>query len=150
MHHTQHDHFETAVPEYQKHSALAAAIVALHTANFPALLSRENFEAVPLRRMGVTPEGTKLGSVPGNGKAAAAGRKVDDVVVSIEGTPVRSREPFTELLHKGGARKLRVLRRGEESIESVVDSSGDKDEMERARRAALRQAKLVAEQKKFW
>ena len=40
-HHTQHDTYDRAVPEYQKHSSVVAALGALGIANLDHLLSRE-------------------------------------------------------------------------------------------------------------
>jgi carboxypeptidase Q len=154
MHHTQYDTFETAVAEYQQHSAMVVALAAFNTANLPGLLSRENFEPIPPRRMGVTLDGTRLASVSNDGKAAKAGWKVDDVVVSVDGAAVASREDVTQALQSGGPRKLVVLRRGTETLETVLDYSGGKDELERQRRASLREAakaeRGLAERKKFW
>lgn len=161
MHHTQYDTFDAAVPEYQAHSALVAAIVAYNTANLPGLLNRDNFKPLPSRRMGVQFEGAKVSSISKGGKAEEAGWKIEDVVVSVDGVAVSSREEISEELQKGGPKKTVVLRRGSETIEALIDYSGSKDEELRAQRAqkraerkAAEQKRLeeqhVAEQKKFW
>ncbi len=161
MHHTQYDTFETAVPEYQAHSALVAAIVAYNTANLPGLLNRDNFKPLPPRRMGVQFEGAKVSSISKGGKAEEAGWKTEDVVVSVDGVAVSSREEISEELQKGGPKKKVVLRRGSETIEALIDYSGGKDEELRAQRAQKRaerktaeqkrlEEQRVAEQKKFW
>lgn len=154
MHHTQYDTFETAVPEYQAHSSIVAALAAYGIANLPERLSRENFEAIPPRRMGVTLDGTKVANLTDGGKAGKAGWKVGDVVVTVDGKAVATREEVTQALQEGGPRKVFVLARGEEQIESVLDYTGSKDELERVRRAELRAQKreerAAAERKLFW
>ncbi len=150
MHHTQYDTFETAVNEYQEHSSLVAAIVAFNTANLQSRMNRDFFEALPPRRMGVNLDGTKLGSVTRKGMAAEAGWQVDDVVVSIDGVAISTREEISEELQKGGPRKVVVIRRGETTIETVLDFSAGKDEEQRILRAKMRAERQLAEQKKFW
>ena len=44
-HHTQYDTFDAAIPEYQKHSSLVAAVGAYGIANLDHLLSREKLRA---------------------------------------------------------------------------------------------------------
>jgi hypothetical protein len=150
MHHTQYDNFETAVPEYQKHSALVAAIAAYNTANLPALLNRDNFKAIAPRRMGVVLDGTKLGTVSRGGKALEAGWQVGDVVVTVDGVAVSSQSQVSAEIQKGGPKKVVVVRRGDELIETVLDYSDDKGEQERSERAARRAKLQQAEQKKLW
>ena len=43
-HHTQHDNYSAAIPEYQMHTAVVVATGALGLANLPALLTRENMK----------------------------------------------------------------------------------------------------------
>ena len=43
-HHTQHDVYAAAIPEYQRHTAIVAAAGALGLANLPDLLTRENMK----------------------------------------------------------------------------------------------------------
>ncbi|HTF87695.1 MAG TPA: M20/M25/M40 family metallo-hydrolase [Planctomycetota bacterium] len=150
MHHTQYDTFDTAVPEYQEHSALVAAIAAYNTANLPSLLDRGNFKAGEPRRMGVNLNGAKLGTVNKGGKAEAAGWKVGDIVQSIDGVAVTKQSEVTNELQKGGPRKVFVLLRGTETIETVLDYSDDPEEAARAERRAMREARKQAAAKKFW
>ncbi|MEQ1893333.1 MAG: M20/M25/M40 family metallo-hydrolase, partial [Planctomycetota bacterium] len=72
-HHTQHDVFEAAIPEYQRHSAIVAAVGAYQIANLPELVTRKNMRAPSARRMGVQLDGTKVTEVTSDGRAAAAG-----------------------------------------------------------------------------
>lgn len=150
MHHTQHDNFETAIDEYQRHSALVAAVVAFNVANLDQLLDRSNFEALPPRRMGVNLEGTRVASITRGGKAEAAGWKVDDVVLAVDGVEVKTRESVTEQLQLGGPLKRVLLGRGEERVETSLDYTGDEGEERRAQRAAMREASASSGRKKFW
>ncbi|HUR29430.1 MAG TPA: M20/M25/M40 family metallo-hydrolase [Planctomycetota bacterium] len=151
MHHTQYDTFETAVPEYQEHSALVVALTAFNTANLPSLLSRENFKAPEPRRMGVDLDVVKIRTLTKGGLAEKAGWKVGDVIQSVDGVAVTKRKEVTDELQKGGPRKVFVLLRGEsEKIESTLDYTDDPDEKARAERLEMRAARKSAQQKKFW
>ncbi len=141
IHHTQHDLFETAVPEYQRHSALVVALVALGTADLEELLDRTNMEPLPPRRMGVDLEGTRLTAVLASGPAKRAGWQVGDEIVSIDGTQVATRAQIVERLQQGGPHKRFVLRRGADTIESSLDYGDDPDEKRRGERAARRRGK---------
>ncbi len=137
-HHTQYDTFEAAIPAYQEHSALVAALVAFGVAEQDALLDRTNMAPLEPRRLGIQLDGTTVSEVTEGGKAAAAGWQSGDEVVSIDGQPVESRRDLTRALQQGGPRKEIVVRRGEETITSVVDWSDEPAEKERARRAEER------------
>ena len=125
-HHTQHDNFDAAIPEYQEHSAIVAALCAFQIANQPELLERTNVNAPsgrggPRRRLGARFEDTTISEVIEGGKAAEAGWKVGDVLLSIDGSEVADpREIFTEM-RRGEAKKLFKLKRGEDTIESTID-----------------------------
>ncbi len=142
-HHTQHDTFDGAIPEYQEHSAMVAAITALGIANLEHLLERRNMEPIEPRRMGVRLEGALIARVFPNSKAAAAGWEQDDRIVSIDGEPMETLEGVVGALQEGGPRKVIVIRRGEELVETVLDYSNDEDEAERVRRREER-ARLKA------
>ena len=138
IHHTQHDVFDLAIESYQRHSALVVAVTALGLADAPELLDRKNMEPLEPRRMGVDLDGVRLRSVLAEGKAKAAGWQVDDVIESIDGTPVTTREDIVDLLQKGGPTKLVVLKRGDGRLETTLDYSSDKAEARRAERKAQR------------
>jgi hypothetical protein len=150
MHHTQYDTFDAAIPEYQKHSALVAAIAAYRTANLPTLINRDNFEAPEPRRMGVQLDGAKLGTVNKGGKAEKAGWLAGDVIQTIDGVAVTKQGEITGELQKGGPKKVVVLLRGTEKVETVLDYSDDPEEQTRMKRAEMRASRLQSEQKKFW
>jgi hypothetical protein len=138
-HHTQHDLFEAAIPEYQRHSAIVAAVTALGLADLPELLERRNMEPLAPRRMGVRLDGNVVQTVMG-GKASAAGWEPGDRIVSIDGEVVEGVRAIVAALQLGGPRKTVVLERGGELVETTLDYSGEPDEEERARRAAEREA----------
>ena len=140
-HHTQHDNFEQALPEYQEHSALVVALLAYNVANLPELLDRTNMRPLEPRRMGVDLDGNKLTQVIDGGRAAEAGWKIGDEIVSIDGVAVSGREAISSELQKGGPRKAVVLKRGEELIDTVLDYTNDPAEKLRAERAAQRETK---------
>jgi hypothetical protein len=141
MHHTQYDTFETAVPEYQRHSALVAAIAAFQIADLDQLLDRDNMvlpPPPPPRRMGVQLEDVVVSEVIGNGKAAEAGWQAGDKILAIDGVDVSTRGEVVRALQSGGPRKVFALERAGEKIESVLDYSEDPDEARRAERRSRR------------
>lgn len=142
MHHTQFDTFETAVPEYQRHSALVVAITAYNVANLDALIDRTNSAPLAYRRLGVDLDGLKVRSVEKKGRARAAGWKVGDEVVSVNGTAVDGRWPLFKEMQKGDAKvTVRIKRKGKE-LDTVLDYSDDEGEKERARRRAEREQRF--------
>ena len=152
MHHTQYDTFDAAIPEYQKHSALVAAIAAYNTANLPGLINRDNFKAPEPRRMGVQlDDAAKLNVVTKGDKAEKAGWLKGDVVVSIDGVAIAKRAEFISELQKGGPKKtFMLMRNGTEAITSVVDYSDDPEEQTRMKRMEMRASRKESDQKKFW
>ena len=137
-HHTQHDHFEAAIPEYQRHSAIVVAVVALGLADLPELLERRNMEPLAPRRMGVRLDGNVVQSVL-RGRASEAGWEQGDRIVSVDGEAVDGTRAIVAALQRGGAQKTVVLERGSETLETTLDYSDDPDEEERVRRAAERE-----------
>lgn len=123
IHHTQHDTFESASWEEQRHSALVVALAAYGFAELETLVDRTKLLAPPPRRLGIRLEETRVASVSADGRAAQAGWQEGDVVLEIDGVAVATREAFGTEIEKGGPRKTFKLRRGEEVLESVVDWS---------------------------
>jgi hypothetical protein len=140
FHHTQYDNFDAAIPAYQRHSAMVVAVTALGLADHEAMLDRRNMEPIPPRRMGVQLDGTSVGRVTDDGKAAAAGWQPGDVIVAIDGQEVGDRRDLMRLVQEGDPRKEFTLKRGEETLTTVLDWSDEPAEQERARRAAERAA----------
>lgn len=152
-HHTQHDVFEAAIPEYQRHSAMVAAIGAYQIANLPELVTRKNLRAPSARRMGVQLDGTKVTEVTEGSAAAAAGMLVGDVILAIDGSEMKAQNNISRAVREGGSRKTVKLKRGESELELTLDWSNDPDEPrrlvqneERAAREAARKAEREAKE----
>jgi carboxypeptidase Q len=136
-HHTQHDLFEAAIPEYQRHSATVAALVAFGLANRPELLDRTDLRAPEPRRMGVELDGTRIARVLDGSRAAAAGLAAGDVLVAIDGEAVEGAGGVTARIRGGGSVKTIRVRRGDgesaTELEVTLDWSEDPDEPRRLR-----------------
>jgi len=110
-HHTQHDSYDRAVPEYQKHSSVVAALGALGVANLDHLLSREGLTAAGggrtgmgggRRVAGILLEEMKVSEIIDGGVAQKAGIKVGDVLIKVNGKAVASREEYVEAMQAAG------------------------------------------------
>lgn len=146
-HHTQYDTLDAAIPEYQRHSAVVAAVSAFGLSNLPELLDRTNMKAPEPRRMGVRLEGNKIASVS-EGRAKSAGLLAGDVVLAIDGHTVKTQAGISNEVSKGAPRKLFQIQRGEQTLEVALDWSDDPDEprrVEAAQRRAEREAQRKAE-----
>jgi hypothetical protein len=140
VHHTQFDTFETVDPEEQKYSACAIAVGAYGLADLDHRLDRTDMKPVEPRRMGVRLERTRVAHVLEDGRAAAAGWKDGDVVLSVDGRRVTSQAEITEELQQGGPKKTVRLQRGDQTLDTVLDYTSDPDEPERAAREERRAA----------
>ena len=138
-HHTQYDTFEAAIPAYQRHSAVVAAVTAVGLADQDEPLDRTFMEPIEPRRLGVRLDGATVARVMEEGKAAEAGWQDGDVIVAVDGQELGDdRRALMRQVQEGGPRFVFTLRRGEETIESVLDWSDDPAELERVRRAQAR------------
>jgi hypothetical protein len=140
VHHTQFDHLEEVVPEYQRHSALVVAIAAWNTAALPARVERRNSAPLHPRGFGVFLDGTTVEKLIDGEYAERLEWEVGDRIIEIDGTPVVDREELGERLDSGPSKKTVVLQRGEERLSFRVDFSDAPDETERLRRRAERAA----------
>jgi len=143
-HHTQYDTFDAAIPEYQRHSALVAAITAYRAANLPELLDRTEMKQPEPRRMGVQLEGTKISEITPDSRAARAGLRVGDVILAIDGTETKSQGTIGRAIRDGDPVKPVRVQRGEETLEVTLDWSDDPDEPRRAKQAAERAEREAA------
>ncbi len=127
-HHTQHDTYDTAVADYQKHSSVVAALGALGIADLDHLLSREAMVAPGgpgrggpgggnRRTIGVQLDDLKVVEVIEGGAAEKAGVRDGDEIVSIGGKPVASREDFTAALQTAEASTKLVVKRDGKDVE---------------------------------
>ncbi|MFO0980166.1 MAG: M20/M25/M40 family metallo-hydrolase [Planctomycetota bacterium] len=121
-HHTQHDLFERAVPEYQKQSAMTIAIAALGVANLDHMLSRDHLVNKNRRgfrgpRFGVRygDDEVTVSEVTEGSKAEQVGVKVGDKLLRIDGKPIKSREDMFAAMFEGEMKKtFTFLRAGKE------------------------------------
>ena len=125
-HHTQHDTFDRAVPEYQEHSSVVAAIGALGVANLDHLLSREAMITLggllgggggKRRVSGVILDDLKVEEVVGGGIAEKAGIKPGDEILKVNGKPVAASEDYAEAIQIGGPEVSVVIKREGNEIE---------------------------------
>jgi hypothetical protein len=119
-HHTQHDTFDAAVPDYQRHSSLVVALASLGIADLDRLLSREAMIApggVGRRTTGIQLEGMKVAEVAEGSVAEKAGIQPGDVVVRVGSKPVASREEYVEAIQAVGADATIVVSRGGKELE---------------------------------
>ena len=118
-HHTQFDTFDAAIPEYQKHSSLVAAVGAYGIANLDHLLSRDKLRqpgnTANRRTLGVQLDELTVTEVEDESAGKKAGMKDGDVIVKIDGTKVAERADVARLLRAGEPKKIvTVLRAGKE------------------------------------
>ena len=119
-HHTQFDTFDAAIPEYQKHSSLVAAIGAYGIANLDHLLSRDKLRlpqgnAGNRRTLGVQLDELTVIEVEDGSAGQKGGIKDGDVILKIDGTKVVERADVARLLRAGEPKKVvTVLRAGKE------------------------------------
>ena len=103
-HHTQFDTFDAAIPEYQKHSSLVAAMSAYGIANLDHLLSREKLRALRnqgnRRTLGVQLDELTVTEVEDESAAHKAGMKEGDMIVKIDGTKLADRSEISRLLRR--------------------------------------------------
>jgi hypothetical protein len=140
VHHTQFDTFESVDGEEQRYSAGVIAAAAYGLADLDHLLDRTDMKPLDKRLMGVRLEGARVAHVFESGRAEAAGWQDGDVVVSVDGELVGSQAEISEALQRGGPRKIVRVRRGERTLETVLDYSADASEPERAAREERRAA----------
>lgn len=143
VHHTQHDVLEEVDFDDVRHSVAVVATAAYGFAELDHLLDRTDMAPIARRRLGVLFDGVRVRRVM-RGKAETAGWREGDVVVSLDGAPVKGEGVIVRRLQEGGPVKtFRLLRDGEE-FDTTIDYSDDPAEGERAARAA-RRAEFFAE-----
>ena len=119
-HHTQYDTFDAAVPEYQKHSSLVAAVGSYGIANLDHLLSREKLRQTQgntanRRTLGVQLDELTVTEIDDDSAGKKAGLKEGDLILKIDGTKVVERADLARLLRAGEPKKVvTVLRAGKE------------------------------------
>lgn len=127
-HHTQHDTFETAIRDYQRHSSKVIALGAVGIANLPEKLSREGFSfssfrfrrpgqasSYSRRLFGVRTDGLKISRITKGSVAEKAGLEVGDTFVKIANKEIKTLGQFRRALRSSG-----------DSFKITVDRAGKK------------------------
>jgi pimeloyl-ACP methyl ester carboxylesterase len=132
-HHTQHDHYAAAIPEYQRHSAVVVALSALGLADLPEKLSRRGL-VKQRRTLGVFLDGNTVTRVSPRSQAEALGLEAGDVFVRVNGKSLDEPEAngntrsITAVRDQGEGRKLIAWQRGDEILTGVFEwDAGDID-----------------------
>lgn len=123
-HHTQHDTFERAIPEYQRHSSMVVALGALGIADLPELLPRAGLRAVLPRRKSL---GARLDDamvvveLTKDGPAEKAGLRLGDKLVRMNDEPLPDGAALGQAL-KAATREATLLihREGQERRVSIT------------------------------
>ncbi len=124
-HHTQYDTFDSAIPEYQQHSAIVIATGALGLANLPAQLTRENMKVNRFggggggRRLGVQLDqdvGTTIEDVTDGSVAHKAGLKVGDRLLKIGTTAIKSQRDIRDAITSGPVKNSVTVLRGKDEV----------------------------------
>ncbi|MCA8971737.1 MAG: M20/M25/M40 family metallo-hydrolase [Planctomycetes bacterium] len=125
-HHTQHDTFALAVPEYQRQTATVAALGALALANIeermppPVGRATSRRPAIPSTGISVDKD-LQVTIASKEGILGSAGVQAGDVLVSLDGETLSGgnrglRAAFVGLLRSGKERSTVVVRRGGETL----------------------------------
>lgn len=150
-HHTQHDHADAVIDEYQRHSALVVAIAAWQLAQLDAPLDREHAIGAPSRMIGVSLEALAVTGVFEGSVGAAAGLRVGDQIIAVDGLTLADREALGPAIQAGPASKTMLVERPGEGgappspVELRLDWSADPDEPARAARREQRRRRFGPE-----
>jgi hypothetical protein len=119
-HHTQHDTYEQAIPEYQRQTAIVVAVASLRIADLPELLPRTGLRpltSAPKRKMlGVQlDEILQIVELVKDGAAEKAGAKVGDQLLRFNGQAIKDVAQLTQWLQTAPKQsRLLVKREGKE------------------------------------
>jgi carboxypeptidase Q len=147
-HHTQHDHADAVIDEYQRHSALVVAIAAWNLATIEAPLERDNAIGLPPRLIGVVlDEQTRVEDVAADGVGAIAGLQAGDRIVAVDQLAVADRAALVDAIQLGDPHKTITVERGDPPvrIELALDWTIDPDEPARQQRRAERRERFGPE-----
>ncbi len=128
IHHTQHDLYGEAKPEYQRFTSRVVAATAWRLANAETMVPRSDLPAggegrMPRRRLGIQPgeDGATIAGLTEGGLAASAGMKVGDKILKIGEREVKDMQTLFEGLNAEGDRKMVVWQRGNEKLAAWLD-----------------------------
>jgi hypothetical protein len=128
-HHTQHDLYAAAIPEFQRHTSMIVAVGAWGIANLDALLPREGLTAAPSgapggdrRLLGVQcDDDLTILDITAGSPAERAGLKAGDKILKIAGQPLPDMGKLREEIQKAPLEtKVVVFREGKELELSVT------------------------------
>lgn len=121
-HHTQHDHFKEAIPEYQRHSALVVALGAWGLANEKEMLPREGLPRTggnrQQRMLGVNLEedGVTIQAVMPDSAADEAGLREGDKILRIGSVDVSGRKDLGRAKRRAKKETTVVILREEKKM----------------------------------
>lgn len=135
-HHTQHDTFDLAVPEYQRQTATIAALGALALANIeermPAPVGRTRNRRRPaIPSHGLTVDSAMLVTmVDKTGMLVKAGVRAGDILLTFDGKKIEGgrsalRSAFVDFVRKGKESAEVVVKRGSKRIALVLRAAGE-------------------------
>lgn len=135
-HHTQKDYYDSAIPEYQRHSATVIALTALAIADMDHLLSREGLQAPRgqrgqgggRRRMGIqlSEDGVTIQGVTDGSLAAQAGWKAGDKILKLGDKEVKDRDELLRAMRDGSPVMIFVLKRDGKELRFKLDWNENK------------------------
>ncbi len=130
-HHTQYDTYDAAVPEFEQHTAMVAAIAAWQIANLDELLPREGI--LPKGRKPVIPKvqsnrkfginlnnGTGIASVEPDSPAERAGMIAGDEILSVDGMKVTNQSELNDAKIKAKKSCKIVVKRDGKEVELTI------------------------------
>jgi carboxypeptidase Q len=145
-HHTQHDHVDAVIDEYQRHSALVVAIAAWNLATIDARIDRAHAFGLPARMIGVVlDDRNRVEELASEGVGVSAGVRKGDRIVEVDGVAVVDRSMLVAALQQGGPRKVIMVERNETRVELSLDWTTDPDEPARQRRREERRERFGPE-----
>jgi Zn-dependent M28 family amino/carboxypeptidase len=122
-HHTQHDTFDKAIPEYQRHTSMVVAIGALKIADLPEMLPRANLSAPQGKRrmLGVQLDNDmQITDVVKDGPAEKAGVKAGDKLIKLNGQQIGDVIMLGQAIQSAPKEVKIVIQRGGKEQEVVV------------------------------
>jgi carboxypeptidase Q len=124
-HHTQHDHYAAAIPEFQRHSAIVIAIGAWGLANLDGLLPRDGLTATATaenrRMLGVQCDDEMVvQSVVPDSAALKAGVKEGDRILKLGGKAVPDNIELRKEIQVAPAQTTVTVRRDGKELELPV------------------------------
>ena len=122
-HHTQHDKFDLAIPEYQQHTSMVVAIGALRIADLPDRLPRENLTSKGAKRrmLGVQlDEGMQIQEIVKDSAAEKAGLKAGDHLLKFNGVQVGDSIMLSQAIQSAPKVSTVTLRREGKEMEVSV------------------------------